>query len=82
MAAVDPARPITSADDLAVSIAAQLCWHAFRICQAMAASLDGLQDDLAEISRHCDALIEMALDLDRQAEDDAHPAGVCDDRPA
>ncbi len=52
--------------DATVGIAAHLCWHAFRICQAIAASLDALQDDLAEISAHCDALIEMAIDLDRE----------------
>lgn len=52
--------------DAAVGVAARLCWHAFRICQAMAATLDGLQDDLTEISAHCDALIEMAIDLDRE----------------
>lgn len=76
MAALDTPRPIPPADDVAVSVAAQLCWQAFQICQAMAASLDSLQDDLAEISGHCDSLIEMALDLDRRsAEADAPPAG-------
>ncbi len=71
MAATAPrpaASPLDTARsaDAAVGIAARLCWHAFRICQAMGASLDALQDDLAEISAHCDALIEMAIDLDRE----------------
>ena len=66
MAATQPPRPALSPDDTAVSLAARLCWHAFEICQAMAASLDALQNDLAEISTHCDALIEMAIGIDRE----------------
>lgn len=66
MTAVHPPRSAPTPDDVAVSIAARLCWHAFRICQAMAVSLDSLQNDLDEISAHCDALIEMAIELDRQ----------------
>ena len=76
MAFTDPAGPAGVRDDRDVSVAAQLCWHSFRICQAVAASLDRLQADLAEISTHCGALIEMALDLDRhRAKDDTSCRG-------
>lgn len=80
MAATQPPPPTLSPDDIAVSLAARLCWHAFQICQAMAASLDALQDDLTEISTHCDALIEMAINLDRETADGT---GTCtqDGRP-
>lgn len=75
LAVLDPHRAVTDPDDPAVSLAAQLCWHAVRICQAVAVSLDSLQDDLAEISRHCDALIELALDR-QTAETDASHRGI------
>lgn len=74
---VDPQPPVTGAPPEAdscheshVGVAARICWHAFRICQALDASLRGLHDDLTEISQQCDALIEMAIDLERQTAED------------
>lgn len=49
----------------ASAIPAQLCWEAAQVCQALEAAAEQLQAALAEAVEHVNAVIEIALLLDR-----------------
>lgn len=57
------AEPEASAH--ADAIPAQLCWEAAQLCRALDAAAEQLETALAEAAEHVNAVIEIALLLDR-----------------
>ena len=47
------------------TIPAQLCWEAAQLCRALDAAAEQLETAIAEAAEHVNAVIEIALRLDR-----------------
>jgi hypothetical protein len=58
------------------AIPAQLCWEAAQLCRALDTAAEQLETALAEAAEHVNAVIEIALLLDRASprREMAHPA--------